>query len=295
MRREYITVLTIAGSDGSGGAGIQADLKAIAANGCYGLSVITAVTAQNTIGVKSIHETPPAFIAEQFETIVDDIRIDAIKIGMLGSPEAAETVMRLIETLDGVPVVLDTVLRSSSGKALFDAKNMEPMQRLFAQSSLITPNLPEAALLTGRDKAPGRRAEIEKMAEELRQQGAPSVLVKGGHGEGGNCDDCLLHEGKFFWYSNPKIDTINTHGTGCTLSSAIACGVAKGLPMNEAVASAIDYTRKALEAGASWRLGNGNGPLEHFPGRHVENRPGGIGSIKQISAPDGDGGLWSNS
>ena len=274
MMRNYATVLTIAGSDGSGGAGIQADLKAIAANGCYGLSVITAVTAQNTIGVRSIHEIPPAFIAEQFETIVDDMHIDAVKIGMLGSPEAAETVMWLIESLDGVPVILDTVLRSSSGKALFDAKNMQPMQRLFSLATLITPNLPEAALLTGRDKAPGRRAEIEKMAEELHLQGARSVLVKGGHGEGGNCDDCLLHEGRFFWYSNPKIDTLNTHGTGCTLSSAIACGAAKGLPMNEAVEAAIDYTRKALEAGASWRLGNGNGPLEHFPGRHVESRPG---------------------
>ena len=274
MMRNYVTVLTIAGSDGSGGAGIQADLKAIAANGCYGLSVITAVTAQNTIGVRSIHEIPPAFIAEQFETIVDDMHIDAVKIGMLGSPEAAETVMWLIESLDGVPVILDTVLRSSSGKALFDAKNMQPMQRLFSLATLITPNLPEAALLTGRDKAPGSRAEIEKIAEELHRQGARSVLVKGGHGEGGNCDDCLLHEGRFFWYSNPKIDTLNTHGTGCTLSSAIACGAAKGLPMNEAVEAAIDYTRKALEAGASWRLGNGNGPLEHFPGRHVESRPG---------------------
>ena len=274
LMRNYTTVLTIAGSDGSGGAGIQADLKAIAANSCYGLSIITAVTAQNTIGVRSIHEIPPAFIAKQFETIVDDMHIDAIKIGMLGSPEVAETVMRLIESLDDVlPVILDTVLRSSSGKALFDVQNMESMKRLFSRASLITPNLPEAALLTGRDKAPGSRAEIEKMAEELHHQGARSVLVKGGHGEGGNCDDCLLHEESFFWYSNPKIDTVNTHGTGCTLSSAIACGVAKRLPMNEAVAAAIDYTRKALEAGASWRLGNGNGPLEHFPGRHVESRP----------------------
>ncbi len=274
LMRNYTTVLTIAGSDGSGGAGIQADLKAITANDCYGLSVITAVTAQNTLGVRSFHEIPPAFIAEQFETIVDDMHIDAIKIGMLGSTEAATTVMRLIEKLDGVPTVFDTVLRSSSGKALFDAQNMTSMKQLFPWTSLITPNLPEAALLTGREKAPGCRAEIEKMAKELRQQGARSVLVKGGHGEGGNCDDCLLHEGKFFWYSNPKIDTVNTHGTGCTLSSAIACGVAKGLPMNEAVASAINYMRKALEVGASWRLGNGNGPLEHFPGRHIENRPG---------------------
>ncbi|NTV67845.1 MAG: bifunctional hydroxymethylpyrimidine kinase/phosphomethylpyrimidine kinase [Chlorobaculum sp.] len=274
LTRNYTTVLTIAGSDGSGGAGIQADLKTIAANDCYGLSVITAVTAQNTLGVRSIHEIPPAFIAEQFETIAADIRIDAIKIGMLGSPEAAETVARLIESLDGVPVVLDTVLRSSSGKSLFEAKNMASMQRLFSLTSLITPNLPEATVLTGRDKAPASQDEIEKIAAELHLQGARSVLVKGGHGEGERCNDCLLHEGRFFWYSNPKIETINTHGTGCTLSSAIACGLAKRLPMNEAVESAIAYTREALQAGASWRLGQGNGPLEHFPGRKVECRPG---------------------
>lgn len=274
MMREYITVLTIAGSDGSGGAGIQADLKAIAANGCYGLSVITAVTAQNTLGVQSFHEIPAAFIAEQFETIAADIRIDAIKIGMLGSPEAAETVTRLIESLDGVPVVLDTVLRSSSGKTLFEAENMTPMKRLFSLATLITPNLPEAARLTGRDKAPVTQDEIEAMAVDLQRQGARSVLVKGGHGEGGYCNDCLLHEGRFFWYSNPKIDTLNTHGTGCTLSSAIACGLARRLQMTVAVGVAIDYTRKALQAGASWRLGGGNGPLEHFPGRKIEHRPG---------------------
>jgi hydroxymethylpyrimidine/phosphomethylpyrimidine kinase len=271
---DYITVLTIAGSDGSGGAGIQADLKTIAANNCYGLSVITAVTAQNTLGVRSFHEIPPAFIAEQFRTIADDIRIDAVKIGMLGSPEAAETVAGLIENLDGVPVVLDTVLRSSSGKSLFEAETMTPMQRLFGLASLITPNLPEAALLTGRNKAPATKAEIEMMAKDLQRKGASSVLVKGGHGEGERCNDCLLHEGKFFWYSNPKIETVNTHGTGCTLSAAIACGLAKGEAMNEAVASAIDYTRKALQAGAAWRLGRGNGPMEHFPGRKVEARPG---------------------
>lgn len=274
MMQNYITVLTIAGSDGSGGAGIQADLKTIAANNCYGLSVITAVTAQNTIEVESIHNIPPAFIGEQFKTIVDDIRIDAVKIGMLGSPEAAETVLELMKSLNEVPVVLDTVLRSSSGKSLFDAETLLVMKQLFHLASLITPNLPEAAILTGRSKAPTTQAEIEVMAEDLHREGAKSVLVKGGHGEGEQCCDCLLHEGQLFWYSNPKIDTLNTHGTGCTLSSAIACGLAKGLLMNEAVAEAIGYTRKTLLAGASWRLGHGNGPLEHFPDRTVERRPG---------------------
>jgi len=272
--QNYITVLTIAGSDGSGGAGIQTDLKTIAANNCYGLSVITAVTAQNTTEVRSIHNIPPAFIGEQFKTIVDDIRIDAVKIGMLGSLEAAETVVELMKSLNEVPVVLDTVLRSSSGKSLLDAEALLVMKQLFHLTSLITPNLPEAAILTGRSMAPTTQAEIEVMAKDLQREGAKSVLVKGGHGEGDQCNDCLLHEGQLFWYSNPKIDTLNTHGTGCTLSSAIACGLAKGLPMNEAVAEAISYTRKALLAGASWRLGHGNGPLEHFPDRTVERRPG---------------------
>nr|WP_319792409.1 bifunctional hydroxymethylpyrimidine kinase/phosphomethylpyrimidine kinase [Chlorobaculum tepidum] len=267
-------MLTIAGSDGSGGAGIQTDLKTIAANNCYGLSVITAVTAQNTTEVRSIHNIPPAFIGEQFKTIVDDIRIDAVKIGMLGSLEAAETVVELMKSLNEVPVVLDTVLRSSSGKSLLDAEALLVMKQLFHLTSLITPNLPEAAILTGRSMAPTTQAEIEVMAKDLQREGAKSVLVKGGHGEGDQCNDCLLHEGQLFWYSNPKIDTLNTHGTGCTLSSAIACGLAKGLPMNEAVAEAISYTRKALLAGASWRLGHGNGPLEHFPDRTVERRPG---------------------
>ncbi|AAM72409.1 MAG TPA: bifunctional hydroxymethylpyrimidine kinase/phosphomethylpyrimidine kinase [Chlorobaculum sp.] len=274
MMQNYITVLTIAGSDGSGGAGIQTDLKTIAANNCYGLSVITAVTAQNTTEVRSIHNIPPAFIGEQFKTIVDDIRIDAVKIGMLGSLEAAETVVELMKSLNEVPVVLDTVLRSSSGKSLLDAEALLVMKQLFHLTSLITPNLPEAAILTGRSMAPTTQAEIEVMAKDLQREGAKSVLVKGGHGEGDQCNDCLLHEGQLFWYSNPKIDTLNTHGTGCTLSSAIACGLAKGLPMNEAVAEAISYTRKALLAGASWRLGHGNGPLEHFPDRTVERRPG---------------------
>jgi hydroxymethylpyrimidine/phosphomethylpyrimidine kinase len=274
LMQNYITVLTIAGSDGSGGAGIQADLKTIAACGCYGLSVITAVTAQNTIGVHDIHAIQAPFIRKQFEAIADDIRIDAIKIGMLGSPEAAETVAKLLDALNGIPVVLDTVLRSSSGTALFTVAAIDSMKQLFPLADLITPNLPEATLLTGRKKQPSSKDEIERIANDLYRSGARSVLIKGGHGEGNICNDCLMHEEQFFWYSNPKIDTENTHGTGCTLSSAIASGLAKGLPMAEAVASAIDYTRRALIAGTSWKLGYGNGPLEHFPDRKIQGRPG---------------------
>lgn len=266
MKREYITVLTIAGSDGSGGAGIQADLKTIAAAGCYGLSVITSVTAQSTVGLTSAYQLPAGFIREQFETLAGDIAIDAVKIGMLGSLEAAETVAELLKSLEGVPVVLDTVLRSSSGKTLFPPEALEMMQSaLFPLSTLVTPNLPETALLAGLDRIPATRGEVEEAACRLTRAGARSVLVKGGHTEGGECRDCLLHDGRFHWFTNPRIDTVNTHGTGCTLSSAVASQLAKGLDMTCAVEWGIAYTRSALLAGASWQLGHGHGPLLHLP------------------------------
>jgi hydroxymethylpyrimidine/phosphomethylpyrimidine kinase len=264
---EYTTVLTIAGSDGSGGAGIQADLKTIAASGCYGLSVITAVTAQSTIGVTASHQIPPEFIRAQFETIAADIRIDAVKIGMLGSREAAETVSELLKTVSGVPVVLDTVLRSTSGKTLFPASGGTTMKRLlFPRATLVTPNLLEAAALTDMSTLPSSRAGIERLAATLHEEGARTVLIKGGHGEGKECCDCLLHEGVPYWFVNPWIETVNTHGTGCTLASAIASKLALGVEMTEAVKQGIDYTRAALRAGASRRLGHGHGPLQHFPG-----------------------------
>ncbi|NTW51379.1 MAG: bifunctional hydroxymethylpyrimidine kinase/phosphomethylpyrimidine kinase [Chlorobiaceae bacterium] len=265
QQKDYTTVLTIAGSDGSGGAGIQADLKTVAACGCYGLSVITAITAQNTMGVLDSYAVPAPFIARQFTAIAEEIGIDAVKIGMLGSQEAAETVAELIGGLKRVPVVLDTVLRSTGGKELFPAYAAASMRRLFPLATLITPNLPEAALLSGCEQNPSSEAEIEKMARMLQRDGANSVLVKGGHGEGSECRDCLLHEGRFYWFSNRRIATNNTHGTGCTLSSAIASGLAKGEAMADAVGKAIAYTNSALQSGALWRLGRGNGPLQHFP------------------------------
>ena len=269
-RREYTTVLTIAGSDGSGGAGIQAELKAIAACGCYGLSVITAITAQNTIGVIDAYHLPAKVIRAQFEAIAEDIRIDAVKIGMLGSPEAAETVSSLLESLVGIPVVLDTVLRSTGGKTLFPADGAGSMKRLlFPAASLITPNLPEAAVLAGLDRQPSTGEEIERAARILHGDGARSVLVKGGHGEGDECRDCLLHEGRCYWFTSRKIETVNTHGTGCTLSSAIASQLAAGKDMVDSVERGIAYTRWSIQAGASWRLGHGHGPLQHFPGWHA--------------------------
>jgi hydroxymethylpyrimidine/phosphomethylpyrimidine kinase len=271
IQPEYTTILTIAGSDGSGGAGIQADLKTIAALGCYGLSVITAVTAQNTIGVSASHQLPAGFIEAQFRAIAEDIRIDAVKIGMLGCIEAAETVSALLKMIDGVPVVLDTVLRSTGGESLFPASGESVMKRLlFPIAALVTPNLQEAAVLTGKKHMPVSQEEVEKTAMELHESGARSVLVKGGHGEGVVCRDCLLHEGRFHWFSNPKIDTVNTHGTGCTLSSAIASYLARGAGMVDAVAAGIAYTRAAILEGARWRLGHGHGPLNHFPERQSD-------------------------
>ena len=267
VRRKYTTVLTIAGSDGSGGAGIQADLKTIAASGCYGLSVITAVTAQNTLGVVGSYQLPAAFIREQFQALARDIPIDAVKVGMLGSMEATETVAGLLKTIEGVPVVLDTVLRSTGGKPLFPADGTGAMIRqLFPVAWLITPNLPETALLAGLDFEPSTREEIEQAALRLQQDGARSVLVKGGHGAGGECRDCLLHEGRYFWFAGRRIETTNTHGTGCTLSSAIASELARGRGMVDAVERGIIYTRAAIEAGACLQLGHGHGPLQHFPG-----------------------------
>ncbi|NTV01196.1 MAG: bifunctional hydroxymethylpyrimidine kinase/phosphomethylpyrimidine kinase [Chlorobiaceae bacterium] len=271
--KDYTTVLTIAGSDGSGGAGIQADLKAIAASGCYGLSVITAVTAQNTLGVIGSHPLPAGIIREQFEAIADDIRIDAVKIGMLGSTEAAETVAELLKTLEGVPVVLDTVLRSTGGKSLFPASEAASMKRLlFPLATLVTPNLPETVALAGLERRPSSPEQIEQAARRLQMEGARSVLVKGGHGEGAECRDCLLHEGRFHWFPSEWIETANTHGTGCTLSSAIASQLASGQDMVEAVEKGIAYTKCALQAGASWRLGHGHGPLQHFFGRQATER-----------------------
>ncbi len=261
------TVMTIAGSDSSGGAGIQADLKTIAATGCFGLSVITAVTAQNTLGVQGVHHIPVAFIREQFLALACDIGIDAVKIGMIGSIEAAETLSELLATLNDVPVVLDTVFRSTAGQALFPEASAQVIPALlFPRASLVTPNLPEAAVLTGRRQLPSGKREIESTARELHALGAASVLVKGGHGTGAELVDGLLHNGEMHWFSNPRIATANTHGTGCTLSSAAAGFLARGLDMVSAVEAAIAYTHASIAAGTGWRIGNGNGPLQHFHG-----------------------------
>lgn len=265
MKKSYTTVLTIAGSDGSGGAGIQADIKTFSALECYGLSVITALTAQNTMGVTAVYPIPETCVTEQFRSIAADISIDAVKIGLLGSAGMIMAVSALLKELKGnPPIILDTVLNSSGGRSLLPVEAISVLKsELFPLASLITPNLPETALLTDLKCPPASRKSIENAAIKLLETGAKSVLVKGGHEEGENCSDCLLYDNRFFWFSSKKIMTENTHGTGCTLSSAIAAFMARGESMENAVGKAKAYMNDALQAGARYRLGNGKGPLHH--------------------------------
>ena len=266
MNKCYTTVLTIAGSDSSGGAGIQADLKTFASLECFGLSVITALTAQNTSGVSAIYPVDEKCITAQFRSISDDIAINAVKIGMLGTAETIRTVAALLRELRGnPPVILDTVLASSGGTQLlpYDAIPLLK-EELFPLTSLITPNLPETALLTGMPYPPKTLETIEDAAVKLLKTGTASVLIKGGHSEEEECRDCLIYDNRIVWFSSKKIATGNTHGTGCTLSSAIAAFMARGESVESAVAKAKEYLNNALMAGAGYRLGHGNGPPHHF-------------------------------
>ncbi len=266
MKRAYTTVLTIAGSDGSGGAGIQADLKTFAALECYGLSVITALTAQNTMGVSAVYPLAETCVIDQFRAINADISIDAVKIGMLGSAAIIKIVASLLRELKHKPpVILDTPLSYSGGTTFFPQEALPLMiAELFPLVTLITPNLPEAALLTGMRQPLETQQDIEEAALQLHKTGAASVLVKGGHGKNNECRDCLFYKNRFFWFSSKKIITTNSHGTGCTLSSAIAAFMAKGETTDNAVKQAKSYLEEALLAGGDYRLGKGNGPLHHF-------------------------------
>lgn len=265
MRRSYTTVLTIAGSDGSGGAGIQADIKTISALECYGLSVITALTAQNTRGVSAVYPLAETCVIEQFRAIAADIPINAVKIGILGSAEMIRVVSALLRELKGdPPIIVDTVLGSTNGMQLLPLEAISVLKsELFPLASMITPNLPETTLLTDLEYPPATQESIENAAMKLLETGATSVLIKGGHGDGENCCDCLLSDNRFFWFSSKKIMTDNTHGTGCTLSSAIAAFMARGESPENAVRKAKGYLNEALHAGARYRLGGGKGPLHH--------------------------------
>lgn len=263
--KTYCRVLTIAGSDSGGGAGIQADLKTIAANGCYGMSVITALTAQNTVGVTDIHAVPVAFVAAQMEAVLSDIGVDAVKIGMLFSPELIRIVAATLQKFAITTIVLDPVMVAQSGDKLLQDEAIAALkQHLIPLAHLITPNLPEASVLLGREISTA--AAIEAAAIELAGLGCRNVLIKGGHLESGDSDDCLYlsAEQRIVTFPGARIATRNNHGTGCTLSSAIASYIAKGENMVTAVGLAKEYISGAIRAGADYRLGKGHGPVHHF-------------------------------
>ena len=260
---EYPRVLSIAGSDSGGGAGIQADLKTFAALGCYGMTAITALTAQNTLGVRAIHGVPPAMLRAQIDAVLEDIGAHAVKIGMLHSPDIVLTVAEAIDRHALEKVVLDPVMVATSGAVLIDHPAIAMLVReLFGRASVVTPNLDEAALLVGRTL--DSEAAMETAARELLAMGAAAVLLKGGHLAGDVVSDLLLTKsGEVHWMRAPRIDTANTHGTGCTLSSAIAAQLALGSSLLQAVQAARAYVRAALQAGARVRTGAGGGPLNH--------------------------------
>ncbi len=259
----YARVLTIAGSDSGGGAGIQADLKTFAALGCYGMSAITALTAQNTVGVQGIHAVPPAFLKSQLQSVIEDIGVDAVKIGMLHEPGVVEVVAWALEHYQLQRVVLDPVMVATSGDRLIaDATVQVLVDRLFPLATVITPNLDEASLLLNRPIA--AVGELSAAAQALLSQGAQAVLLKGGHLPGDQVVDLLAQPGRAdVVLASRRMASRNTHGTGCTLSSAIAAYLALGEPLERAVRAARDYILGAIQAGAGVQVGQGHGPLNH--------------------------------
>ena len=260
---KYPRLLSIAGSDSGGGAGIQADLKTFAALGCFGMTAITALTAQNTLGVRAIHAVPGQMLRDQIDAVVEDIGVDAVKVGMLHSAETVRTVAAAIDRHGLSSVVLDPVMMATSGARLIDDEAQAVLvSDLFHRASLITPNLDEAAMLVGQPLT--SEADMEAAARRLLEMGARAVLLKGGHLPGETVSDLLLvREGPAHWMRAPRIRTVNTHGTGCTLSSAVAAHLALGAALMQAVELARQFVRGALEAGAAVRTGGGSGPLNH--------------------------------
>ncbi len=256
--------VTVAGSDSSGGAGIQADLKTFAALGVYGASVITALTAQNTQGVRAIHDVPPDFIRAQIDAVFSDLDIGAVKIGMLSQAATIEVVAQGLAAHHAKNIVLDPVMVATSGDRLLVPEAVEALRKLLIPRALVvTPNLPEAAALTGASVARNER-EMEVQARELLAFGARNVLIKGGHGSGDQSLDLLIGQGEVVRLSARRIATSNLHGTGCTLSSAIAAGLAKGLDLRAAAQDAKEYVTAAIAAADKLKIGHGHGPLHHF-------------------------------
>jgi hydroxymethylpyrimidine/phosphomethylpyrimidine kinase len=256
--------LTIAGSDSSGGAGIQADLKTFAALGVYGASVITALTAQNTEGVSGIHQVPAEFVTAQIDAVFSDLAVGAVKIGMVAQPPAIDAIVAGLTHWSPKHVVLDPVMVATSGDRLLAVEAVDALRtKLIPLASVITPNLPEAAALLDEGMA-ADEAAIEKQGRRLLALGCNAVLIKGGHGEGAESIDYLIYADRTMALAAPRTATKNTHGTGCSLSSAIAAGLAKGEDMEAAVRNAKAWVSAAIAAADRFSVGHGHGPIHHF-------------------------------
>jgi hydroxymethylpyrimidine/phosphomethylpyrimidine kinase len=256
-------VVTIAGSDSSAGAGIEADLKTFSALGVYGATVVTALTAQNTGGVFGIHEVPADFVAAQISAVFTDFDVNAVKIGMLSNGSVIEVVAAAFDRYRPQNVVLDPVLVASSGERLLREDALSALRDLISRVHVLTPNLSEAALLLGASPARDEN-EMRGQGQKLLTLGAAAVLIKGGHGSGPESVDFLINADHCLRLAAPRVDTRNTHGTGCTFASAIAAGLAKGLPLDEAARQAKIYVSAAIAGAEQLAVGSGRGPLHHF-------------------------------
>lgn len=261
---KYPVVLSIAGSDSGGGAGIQADLKTISALGCFGTTAITAITVQNTLGVSRIHRIPVDFVTAQIKAVMDDLKPSTIKIGMVHSPELATAVAETLSYYPRVPIIFDPVMVATSGDRLIEDRSVVTFkEQLFPIAEIITPNLDEAAILAEMEIK--TIYDMKKAALRLLQYGCNAVLIKGGHLVGAELYDIYFHKnGDERVFRSTKIDTINTHGTGCTLSSAIASFRALGDDLIMSISKSRNYTHQAIESGAHVMTGTGHGPINHF-------------------------------
>ena len=267
MKKKYSRVLTIAGSDSGGGAGIQADIKTISAMGCFATSAITAITIQNTIGVQAVHPVPLHILAGQIDAVLSDIGADAIKIGMLHSAAVVKIVAEKIGEYGIRNVVLDPVMVSTSGHRLIEVNAVEVIkEQLLPLARVVTPNVPEAEILIGRSIS--GECDFQKVAKELSDRYGVSVLLKAGHLSGDTLTDCFYHaeDDSFVWLPSKRVETKNTHGTGCTLSSAFAAALAKGMDLTTAAQTAKRYIGQAILSGAEYEIGHGHGPVNHFFG-----------------------------
>lgn len=256
--------LTIAGSDSSGGAGIQADLKTFAALGVYGASVITALTAQNTQGVTGIHQVPADFVTAQIDAVFADLDVGAVKIGMVADLAVIDAIAAGLQRWSPRHVVLDPVMVATSGDRLLAEDAVEALRaKLVPRAAILTPNLPEAAALLNEPMA-SSEAAIESQGRRLLALGCPAVLIKGGHGQGSESTDYLVRESDAIALATPRVATQNTHGTGCSLSSAIAAGLAKGEDLETAARSAKAFISAAIAAADRFSVGHGHGPIHHF-------------------------------